>query len=335
MKLIIPMAGRGTRLRPHSLSLPKPLLPVAGPMLIERMVNSFVTNLDREITEIAFVLGDFGHEVQEMLAGMARSFGAKPVFYRQTEALGTAHAVNCAAPSLHGEVIVAFADTLFTLENGINLDEADCVVWLKKVANPSQYGVAVLKNNQISHFVEKPREPVSDMAIIGVYYFRQGERLQKELQNLIVKDIRGHKNEYDLTDAIELLLEKSSVFRPAGVRDWLDFGNISSWISSTALVLDQIEPQQIEPDRFPGTRIIPPCHIGSNVQISDSTIGPYATIGNACSISKSEISNSIVLDNALIRGSRLNHSTVGRYTEIHSCSQEIHVGDFSKVGQSR
>lgn len=334
MKLIIPMAGRGTRLRPHSLTTPKPLLPVAGPMLIERIIQTFIATIDRKITEIAYVLGDFGTEVEEQLAEMTRSFEAEPVFYHQLQALGTAHAVNCAAPSLSGEVIVAFADTLFSVKGGIELEGADSVIWLKQVDDPSLFGVAVLDDDRITRFVEKPSRPVSDMAIIGVYYFREGERLQKELQYLMDHDIRGHKNEFDLTDAIENLLRQKAVFKAADVDQWLDFGSIPAWISSTAAVLDNTPPQQPSSDQFPGTTITPPCHIGNNVQIKDSVIGPHVSIGDDCRIDNSSIRNSIIRDKAFVQSSSLYHSTVGVSAEIDSCEQEVHVGDFSKIGGS-
>ncbi len=332
MKLIIPMAGRGTRLRPHSLTPPKPLLPVAGPMLIERIVYTFATSLDRKITDIAFVLGDFGKEVEYQLGDMARRFGAKPVFYYQDEALGTAHAVNCAAPSLTGEVIVAFADTLFRMSGPVDLEGADSVIWLKKVDDPSRFGVAVIENNRITRFVEKPTEPVSDLAIIGGYYFRDGERLQSELQYLMDNDIRGHKNEFDLTDAIDRLLQKKAVFRAADVEEWLDFGTIPAWLSSTAAVLDRQEQQKIDEGTFTDTKIIHPCHIGDNVRISDSVIGPYASIGDGCTIAGSEIRNSIVRDKSVIEDSRLDHSTVGISSVVRSCRQEIHIGDHTAIG---
>ncbi|MDG5766953.1 sugar phosphate nucleotidyltransferase [Balneolales bacterium ANBcel1] len=325
------MAGKGTRLRPHTLTTPKPLLPVAGTMLIERIIGSFAASLDREISEIAFVLGDFGKDVEQQLSQMTQRFGAKASFYYQLEALGTAHAVNCAAESLTGEVIVAFADTLFEVDGAIDLEGADSVIWLKKVEDPSRYGVALLEEGQITGFVEKPSEPVSDMAIIGVYYFRDGERLQKELQYLMDNDIRGHKSEFDLTDAIDRLLKQNAVFRPADVSQWLDFGTIPAWISSTAEVLERMESRPDLASRYPGSTIIQPCHIGDGVTIKNSVIGPCASIGDGCSIEDSEVSHSIILDRAVIRNSQLERSTVGSAAEIEGCRQEIHLGDYSTI----
>ncbi|MBP3191533.1 sugar phosphate nucleotidyltransferase [Natronogracilivirga saccharolytica] len=331
MKLIIPMAGRGTRLRPHSLLTPKPLLPVAGPTLIERIIRMFGKTINRPITEIAFILGDFGDEVEEQLAVMTRKFGAEPAFYHQKEALGTAHAIYCAAPSLDGEVIIAFADTLFELSGQVDLDNADSIIWLKKVRDPSQYGVAVRNGNRITRFVEKPQTPVSDLAIIGVYYFKEGERLKEELKHLLDNDIRGHKNEFDLTDAIDSLLQKKAVFRSADVKEWLDFGTLDAWLSSTAAVMDRFDPAKKTERTFPDTRIIQPCFIGDNVSISGSTIGPYATIGEGCTITDSTISNSIIRENAVVENCTLDKSTVGASTQLHSCNQQLHVGDFSVI----
>ncbi len=334
MKLIIPMAGRGTRLRPHSLTTPKPLLPVAGPILIERIIQSFIESLDSELTEIGFVLGDFGQEVEVRLAKMTRDFGANPAFYYQNQALGTAHAVHCAAGSLAGEVIVAFADTLFEVGGRINLEEADSVIWLKKVANPSSYGVAVIDDGRITRFIEKPKEPISDMAIIGVYYFRDGERLKNELAYLMENDIRGHKNEFDLTDAIDRLLKQGAVFKAADVDQWLDFGTIPAWISSTKAVLNRMPNREADAGRFPGSQIIPPCYIGRDVRIENSTVGPYACIGNGCTIKKSQIRESIIREDAVIVDSKLDHSTIGIAVNVDSCEHEIHVGDHSRVGGS-
>ncbi|MEX0680568.1 MAG: sugar phosphate nucleotidyltransferase [Balneolales bacterium] len=337
MKLVIPMAGRGTRLRPHSLTTPKPLLPVAGPMLIERIIQSFVESIDKKIVEIAFILGDFGKDVEHRLSHVAKKFGAKPVIYYQMEALGTAHAVNCAAASLSGEVIIAFADTLFEIDGRLDLENAESLIWLKQVKDPSQFGVAVIEDGRITRFIEKPKEPVSDMAIIGVYYFREGERLQNELQYLMDNNIRGHKNEFDLTDAIDRLLNQGLLFQAANVQEWLDFGTIPAWLQSTAAVLNRSVsqvPDKEDSVRYHDTKIIQPCYLGKNSHISNSIIGPYACIGDGCSISDSTVSRSIIRNHATVNHSKLVNSTVGETAEVYDCSQEIHIGDCSRIGNS-
>ena len=200
MKLIIPMAGRGTRVRPHSHTVPKPLLPVAGTMIIERLVETFIRTLDREITEIVYILGpDFGRQIKDDLVEMSSRHKVKPTFRVQDVALGTAHAVYCAKEDLDGEVIVAFADTLFDSKEKFNIEDSDSVIWLKKVDDPSRFGVAVYEGDRITGFVEKPKEFISDLAIIGVYYFKDGEGLLAELQRIMDEDIQGPGGEYFLT----------------------------------------------------------------------------------------------------------------------------------------
>ena len=213
MKLIIPMAGRGTRVRPHSHTVPKPLLPVAGTMIIERIIETFNRTLDRDITEIVFILGpDFGEDIKQPLREMSARHKAKPIFEVQAEALGTAHAVACASDHLDGEVIIAFADTIFDSDEPFELGDADSVIWLKKVEDPSRFGVAVDKDGKITDFVEKPDEPISYLAIIGVYYFKDGAELKKEIEYLLDNDIRGKGNEFQLTDALDRLLKNDKVF---------------------------------------------------------------------------------------------------------------------------
>ena len=201
MKIIVPMAGRGSRLRPHTLTVPKPLVPVGGKPIVHRLVQDIAKTSSEKIEEIAFVIGDFGKEVENELIKVAEKLGAKGTIYYQDKALGTAHAVLCAAESLSGPVVVAFADTLFKAD--FTLDkEADGILWVKQIDDPSAFGVVKLdENDVIIDFVEKPTTFVSDLAMIGIYYFKEGEKLKVELQYLIDNGIiKG--GEYQLPDAL-------------------------------------------------------------------------------------------------------------------------------------
>lgn len=331
MKLIIPMAGRGTRLRPHTHTTPKPLLPIAGKMLIERIVETFTTSMENKITEISFVLGDFGQETESRLQKMAEGFGAECRIFYQDKALGTAHAVYCAEEALDGEVIVAFADTLFTVGSKISTENADSVIWLKKVPNPSSFGVAVMEDGKITRFVEKPSEPVSDLAIIGVYYFRKGEDLRRELADIVNNDKKSARGEYELTDAITALLDQGNVFLPATVDHWLDCGTIQSWIDTTTHVL-HAEPTPTEKIGYAGTKIIPPVHIGRDVILENSEIGPNVSLEDGVEISGSRIVNSIINSNTKVISSSLSNSTVGSHVVIRGFNGKIHTGDHSRIG---
>jgi glucose-1-phosphate thymidylyltransferase len=330
MKLIIPMAGKGTRLRPHSHTTPKPLLPVAGTSIAERIVQTFSRTINRTVDEIVFVLGDFGPEVEKNLAEMSERQGAKASFYKQDVARGTAHAVYCAAEKLSGEIIVVFADTLFDTNTKVEVDDADSVIWLKQVADPSRFGVAVQTGGRISGFVEKPKEFISDLAIIGVYYFKSGESLKEKIEFLIENNVTGHGNEYQLTDAIDALLKDGNVFKSATVDEWLDCGTISAWLD-TSIEIVKKEFNANNTPSFPGCNIIDPVYIGENVTIANSTIGPNASIGAGANISNSTIVNSIVLDGAIVSDSNLDRATIGFNTEVSGLNGLAHIGDHSVI----
>ena len=197
MKIIVPMAGRGSRLRPHSLTVPKPLIPVAGQPIVHRLVKDIAKVLKQPISEIAFVLGDpafFGDDVVESLEKLATDLGAKASIYRQDLPLGTGHAIMCAKPSLSGPAVIAYADTLIRAQ--FDLDpEADSVIWTKQVDNPEAYGVVKLNANQeIVELVEKPKDFISDQAVIGIYYFKDVAVFKEKMeQNLDEKRYQGRE----------------------------------------------------------------------------------------------------------------------------------------------
>jgi len=203
MKIIVPMAGRGSRLRPHSLTVPKPLIPVAGMPIVHRLVRDIAALMEEPISEIAFVLGDpayFGSEVVRTLEALAHDLGAKPSIYRQLDPKGTGHAIMCAEPSLEGPAVVAYADTL--IRASFDLDKsADSVIWTKKVKEPQAYGVVALnEQGHITDLVEKPQEFVSDQAVIGIYYFKDIGALKTELQRSL---IRGSLMEENIKSMME------------------------------------------------------------------------------------------------------------------------------------
>lgn len=330
MKLIIPMAGKGTRLRPHTHTTPKPLLPVAGKMIIERIIDTFNETLDRNIDEVVFVLGDFGDDVKHRLEAMCAKFGAKASFYKQDVARGTAHAVYCAAEKLEGEIIVVFADTLFDVKEKVKVDNADSVIWLKEVEDPRRFGVAVHKGEVITDFVEKPSEPISKLAIIGVYYFKSGEALKKEIEYLLEHNVTGHGNEFQLTDALDRLLKDGKVFKSATVDEWLDCGTIDAWIETSEVVLAK-EQKPINDSLYPGCTFTHPVYIGEDVELNNSHIGPNVTIDAGAKVFNSKLAHTIVSKKASVEKSDLTHSTIGQSAVVTSYKGELHVGDHSIV----
>src|SRR5690606_20820654 len=287
MKIIIPMAGRGSRLRPHTLTIRKPLIPIGGKPIVQRLAEDITKLCDQQIEEIAFVVGDFGVEVEDQLVKIAEKLGAKGSIYRQEEPLGTAHAIWMAKDSLSGPVVVAFADTLFRAD--FHLDtHSDGVVWVKKVEDPKAFGVVKLNEDGIIvDFVEKPQEFVSDLAIIGIYFFKDGENLKEEIRHIIENDLRGNGGEYQLTDALESMRAKGKKFTLGTVNEWMDCGNKDVTVETNSKILN-FEKEEFtkipESAQITNSLIIPPCFIGENVVIDNSKIGPNVSIGNGTKV---------------------------------------------------
>ena len=299
-------------------------------MIVERIIQTFARTLDRDIDEIVFILGDFGEEVKTALREMSARHNAKATFYKQDKALGTAHAVYCAEQALEGEVIIVFADTIFDTDSNVSVEDADSVIWLKEVEDPSRFGVAVHEGEKITDFVEKPSEPISNLAIIGVYYFKKGEDLKTEIEYLLDNKITGHGDEYQLTDALDRLLKKGNVFKSATVDEWLDCGTLPAWLDTTKIIIDK-EQHSYDESKYPGSKIVPPVFIGKNVTLKNATVGPHASIGNGTKISNSIIKESIVLEETTISDSELDNATIGNHVTVNDFKGEAHLGDHSTI----
>lgn len=300
-------------------------------MIVERIVETFSRTLDRSIDEIVYILGpDFGREIREQLTEMSERHNARATFHVQEVALGTAHAVYSAEEDLSGEVIIVFADTLFDTEEMVSVEGADSVIWLKEVEDPSRFGVAVHEGDTITDFVEKPDTPISNLAIIGVYYFKRGEDLRKEIQYLLDNDLTGHGGEYQLTDALDRMLKDGKTFRKATVDEWLDCGTLPAWLETSGIILEK-EGHAPDQNQFDGTTIIPPVYVGEDVTLSNCTIGPGVSIGKGSTIRDSTISHSIIQSSAEISDSTLENSTIGNHAEVEGQKGVVHLGDHSVV----
>lgn len=330
MKMIIPMAGLGKRMRPHTLTTPKPLIHVAGKPIVQRLVEDIAEMCKEDFDEIAFVIGDFGKDVEATLMKVAERIGAKGRIFYQDKPLGTAHAILCAKDCLKGPVIVAFADTLFYAD--FKLDKSkDGIIWVHEIEDPRAFGVVkVNKKGIITDFVEKPVTPVSNLAIIGVYYFKDGERLHKEMQYLIDNDIKD-KGEYQLTNAMENMKQKGAEFIPGKVNEWLDCGNKDATVFTNERVLEHCKKQKLihASATIENSSIIAPCYIGPNASIKNSVIGPYSSIGADCVIDMSIIQRSIVQNNSRIHNRNIRNSMIGNHANLRGKADELSIGDYS------
>lgn len=331
MKIIIPMAGRGSRLRPHTLTIPKPLIPIAGKPIVHRLAEDIAGLVDEKIDEIAFITGDFGEEVNEQLKAIAEKLGAKGTVVRQEEPLGTAHAIYQAKEALEGPVIVAFADTLFTADFTLDTTN-DGVIWVKQVENPEAFGVVKLNDKGvITDFVEKPKEFVSDMAIIGIYFFKDGAKLKSEIDYLIDNNIlKG--GEYQLTDCLENMRAKGDKFTLGKVNEWMDCGNKVVTVETNSKILELYSDEFTQipaSSKIENSLVIQPCFIGENVVIENSKIGPNVSVGNDTVIKNSNIDHSLIQEETVINHGNLSHSMIGNKATYVGVSRNISLGDYS------
>ena len=337
MKIIVPMAGRGSRLRPHSLTVPKPLIPVAGKPIVHRLVADIAHLLNEDIEEIAFILGDpafFGEEVVSSLKELAEGLGAKASIYRQLNPLGTGHAIMCAEPSLSGPAVIAYADTL--IRANFDLDkEADSVIWTKKVDNPEAYGVVNLnEKDEITELVEKPEQFVSDQAVIGIYYFKDVGVLKKELTYVIENDIING-GEYQINDGIKRMMADGKIFKTGTVSEWMDCGNKEVAVETNRRMLgfltDDKEQLIAENITLENSNIIEPCFIGEGVVLKNTTVGPFVSIGKNTRIEDSNVKNSIIQNETLIKNTTLDNAMIGNHVTFDGNFTNISIGDYSTL----
>ena len=330
MKIIVPMAGMGKRMRPHTLTVPKPLIPVAGKPIVQHLMEDIITVCPEKVDEIAFVVGRFGKETEDTLIKIAQSLGAKGSIYYQDQPLGTAHAILCAKPALTGKVVVAFADTLFRTDANIDAN-SDGTIWVKQIEDPRQFGVVkVDANGVITDFVEKPQQFVSDLAIIGIYYFKDGENLSSELQYLIDNNVLD-KGEYQLTNAMENMKTKGKKLVPGKVTEWLDCGNKDATVYTNKRMLEIKFPQNQIAKTVKNTNsvIIAPCLIGENVELNNCVVGPHVSIGNNTKVTASVVSNSIIQQGITITNALIENSMVGSFVVYKGKADDLSMGDYS------
>ena len=335
MKIIVPMAGRGSRLRPHSLTVPKPMLPIAGEPIVAQLVNEIARVVAQPIEEIAFILGEpayFGKEIERELIKVAKNLGAKATIYRQLEPLGTGHAVMCAADSLSGPIIVAYADTL--IRTDLTFDpEVDGMIWVKKVVQPEAYGVVSLNHqNEIITLFEKPKFFVSDLAVIGIYYFKQGEAIKSELEKTLSQTLADGE-EYLLNDGILRMVEKGARFIPGTVNEWMDCGNPKITLETNKKMLEILteEGKKLIATNviLDNGKIVSPCYIGSNVVIKNATVGPFSSIGENTTVENSTIVNCLIQKYTKIKNANLEGSMIGNHVKYDGEFKRLSIGDYT------
>lgn len=335
MKIIVPMAGMGKRMRPHTLTVPKPLIPIAGKPIVQRLVEDIAKVCGDDVEEVAFIIGrSFGAAVEKSLVAIAESVGARGTITYQDEPLGTAHAILCAKESLSGPLVVAFADTLFKAD--FQLDSSvPGTIWVQKVEDPRPFGVVKLnEQGQITEFVEKPQDFISDLAIIGIYYFQDGEYLRRELQYLLDNDIKD-KGEYQLTNALENMKNQGTVFVPGQVTEWLDCGNKDATVFTNQRYLEYLkergETLVADSAIITNSVLIEPVYVGEGAIITNSVVGPHVSLGKSANVRDSRLSNAIVQESASILDTNITNSMVGNHATVTGNPHDLSLGDYNQL----
>ena len=304
MKIVLPVAGNGIRLRPYTENMPKCLLPVAGKTIIDWIVEGA---LFLKPSETIFITGYKASVVDDFLKRKPEWGAVRTVLQSNPQGLG--EAISLALPYVNDDepLLIILGDTLFEADLSI-LDKAtENILYTFKVSDPKRFGVAVTdKNGHIERLVEKPQEFVSDEAIVGIYYIKDVKALKDALNYLMQNDIRT-KGEFQLTDALERMIQGGCKFRTAPVEKWLDCGLVETLLETNAHVLERNE--KVAP-KFDGSEIVMPCYIGKNVVIKNSKVGPNVSVGDGCVIENSEISNAILWDGVKVQDKKLEKVVV-------------------------
>lgn len=334
LKIVIPMAGWGTRMRPHTWSKPKPLISVAGKTSFEHLMDLFETLPDSERVEYIFIVGPYLGETQ-IPAFVEKHYPDITAHYVvQGEMKGQSHAMYLARQYLTGPILMIFSDTLIETDfSFLDREKSHGVAWVKAVPDPRRFGVAeVSEDDLVKRLIEKPDSMDNNLAIVGCYYFKSGEDLMAAIEEQMQRDVQL-KNEYFLVDAVNILIERGALMRVEHVETWLDTGTIDATLGTNQYLLKRIDA---EPEERPGVKVVPPVFIHPTAKVSEAVIGPNASIGANCKINQAVIQDSIIEEGTHIKKAALTHSLIGRNCIVEGQANKeeaasLNIGDNSNV----
>mgnify|MGYP001057153855 CR=1 FL=1 len=325
LKVILPVAGSGTRLRPHTFTTSKVLLMVAGKPILGHIMET-VQHLPA--SEFIFITGHLGKQIETYIKN---SFRIKAHFIEQKEQLGLGHAIYLAKDYIepNDDILILLGDTILDINLNEVVKSKDSLVGVKEVNDPSRFGVVELVDKKVKGFIEKPDRFVSNLAIVGIYFIKEAGTLFEALEEIIRKDLRT-RGEFQLTDGLQTLIEKGNKISAFPVEGWFDCGKPETLLATNKYLLKKYGKEQ----NIAGSLIIPPVFIGENVKIERSILGPYVSVGENCYISDSIIKNSIVNINATVKTSILINSIIGESALVNGGFESLNVGDFSQIVQN-
>jgi glucose-1-phosphate thymidylyltransferase len=318
---VIPVAGVGARLRPHTNTIPKPLLEVAGKAILAHILDP-LKSLD--IEEVIFVIGYLGDQIK---ACVTENYSFKSSFVEQDKLLGLGYAVNLAISSTeNSELLIILGDTIAECNLVEFTKKSDYVLGVREVSDPERFGIAAVENGFVTQLVEKAENPPGNLALIGLYYFKEIIQLKSELEKLVLADIRT-SGEIQLTDALQGMIKSGTKFVASEVEGWHDCGKKESILKTNEHFLKGVFSA---PD-YNGSKILPPVHISESAIISKSVIGPNVSIAGAVTISDSIISNSIIGDDSTVKNAEIRDSLIGKGVIINHYKGILNLGDNSTI----
>jgi len=330
LKVVIPMAGLGTRLRPHTWSKPKQLVSVAGKPVLDHVLDMLATLPEPGNVELINIVGYLGDQIEDHIIKFYPHI--KSHFVVQEDPRGQSHALYLAREYLSGPMMVVFADTLIETNLSTLADEKhDAIAWVKPVPDPRRFGVAILdQDEQVTQLIEKPEEIDNNLAVVGFYYFRSAEDLMSAIEEQMERDVQL-KGEFFLADAINIMLENGLKMRPEKIDVWLDAGTPEALLETNRYLLENGHSNFPELSDQSGVVINPPVFVHPSAEIENCVIGPFASIGAGARVSSSIVRDSILEDEAQIRDVILETSLIGRRTRINQRVRTVNAGDDTVV----
>jgi len=331
LKVVIPMAGYGKRLRPHTWSRPKQLISLAGKTVIEHVLDTFSTLPEDLKIEFVFIVGYLGETIRDFMEAEHPDLDVHYVV--QEEMRGQSHAIYLAREHINGPMIMVFADTLIETDlSFLDQEKSDIVAWVKPVPDPRRFGVAELgKDQQVTRLIEKPKAMDNNLALVGFYYFKNGQDLIQSIEKQMDQKVQL-KGEFFLADAINIMLDGGRCkMRIQKVNIWLDAGTFEAVLSTNRYLLDHGHDNTEKAEKRMGVNIIPPVYIHPEAEVESSVIGPHTAVEAGCRIFGSIIQNSIVEKNTNIEDVILEGSMIGQNSQLKGGSYSINIGDNTEL----